>query len=182
MQQSPDELKLQVPSLRNAVLLVPRMIGATFSAAVEVFYLTAQNRWPDCAQEDTGRDERVVGRVHWAGCVGDRLHHRLRVTNKSKRTHDFRIVAMPFQGTDVAPEIDIGSQSLAPGQSLDAVLSLTIPDSLAGGAYLASILVEGVRAERLVVELSVKPRQAGVFVMEQDEVVHSSTRTRTPHS
>ena len=167
-------MKLHVPSLRDVLLLVPRMIGATFSAAVDVFYLTAQNRWPDDRRDDADRSEPIVSRIGWTGCVGDRLQHRVRVTNASRQTQEFRIGVTKFRGTDVSVDIDVTGKSLRPGKSLDALLSLTIPASLAGGCYRCSVIVTGARAERLVIDLAVKPRQAGVSVVEQGEVSRSA--------
>jgi hypothetical protein len=160
---------LKIPNLRNAVLLVPRMLGATFGAAVEVFYLTGEDGWP--SEPDAGeRSEPVVGQIAWNAASGDRVQHTLRVKrakNAALGQREVTIRPEPFKGTDVAPEVDVVSRALAVGESFDCVVSLTVPDSLAGGNYVGNIVVEGDRAERVIIELTVKPRQQAVTFIEQ---------------
>ena len=133
----------QIPTLKNVVLLVPRMLGATFSAAVEVFYLSASNSWPDAERGGSALDAQIpqVGRIFWTAGVGDRVQHKLRVTNTASRAQDFAIRVARFRGTDVSVDLDVSVQRLEHGQSFDAIVSLSIPPSLAGGRYTSSIVV-----------------------------------------
>jgi len=164
--------QLRLPTLRNLVLLVPRMIGATFSAAIQVFYLTVEAGWPEPSASGSNgrpreRPEPLVGRIHWRGGVGDTLHHRLRITNRGRQTCMFSIIVEPFLGTDVRLVASHERKAIAAGASVDCLLSLTVPESLAGGRYIADILVTGAATERIEIVLEVDTRQRGVTVVEQ---------------
>lgn len=155
-----------IPSPRNLVLLVPRMLGATFSAAVEVFYLTAANLWPNEHGSESAQ-ATMDGRVSWRACIGDRVHHKLKIINGSSSSREFTISAEPFRGTDVVVDIDVAKCTLPPGGTLDAEIALAIPEHMAGGSYAAVVIVHGAYAQRLPIELTVRPRQEAMSIIEQ---------------
>jgi hypothetical protein len=103
----------------------------------------------------------------WSAGVEDSMCHRLRIINASNGSREFRITATPFRGTDEYVQIDVPRSTLAPALSLDVRASFRVPSALAGGRYLADVIVSGGRDERIVIELNVKPQQDAVSVVEQ---------------
>ncbi len=172
---------ISLPSCKSLILLAPRLISATINAGAGVIKRTFDGslKEKDCCHPhhehcchipETHCPDQCVGVVYWHGCVGDTLQHHLQVTNTGKDSRNFSLEATPFPCTDKKVAITPDSKNLAPGETLKAVISFTIPEELAGSTFSVAVKIKGKYEQYLKIVLCVKPRQHCCTSVEQGEI------------
>ncbi|WP_020405578.1 hypothetical protein [Hahella ganghwensis] len=181
--------KVTLPSCKSLLLLAPRLISATINAGAGVVKRTFDGSMRDedcchlhpyhdshshpdhcCHIPETHCPNPCVGTVYWYGCAGDTLQHHLEVTNTGKESRNFTLEPTPFPCTDKKVSTNPGSKTLAPGETLKAKLSFTIPEELAGSKFCVSVKIKGKYEQYLRIILCVTPRQHCCTVVEQGEI------------
>ncbi|WP_166263954.1 hypothetical protein [Marinobacter caseinilyticus] len=181
---SGDRLKI-LPSGLNLVLLPPRLLAASLQGAADVVRKTFDGSYGDlcpachcrhdkhqpcCGIPETRCPSACVGRIHWTGCPGDSFQYQVQVTNTADVEREFTLTAMPFPCTKETVKVFPDKKTLAPGESLTAVISFTVPETFAGSTYSARITVAGAYDQFIQVWLVVRPKQACCCHIEQGEI------------
>ena len=179
----PDEVPPKTqPSLLSLILLPPRAIAASLQGAADIFRKTLEGVYSDsclpchdkhedcCEIPETCCPSPYVCKIQWIGCPGDSLKYHVQVTNTGKIQREFNLIAVPFPCSDEAVKVTPNKKTLAPDETLKAVVSFTIPESFGGGHYLTRIKVAGAYEQYIVVSLYVKPHQSCCCVIEQGEI------------
>ncbi len=167
--------RITLPSLASLLLLAPRLVSAGVSGAAEVVRKTLDGSYndecPDCDDIPEGHcPDTCVCRIHWAGCPGDSFKYRVQVTNTSKTSREFTLKSLPFPHTGESVDVVPDKKTLARDESLNTVVSFSIPDSFTAGRYESCIRVTGAYEQIIQVFLTVHPKQACSCHIEQGDI------------
>lgn len=180
-----DRPPVCLPSGISLLLLPPRLLAATAYSAVNVIKQTLDGAYDDgcpvchgkhgkgeacCGIPEESCPDPCVCHICWEGCPGDSFRYRVQVTNIASTEREFTLTALPFACTEETVTVVPDKKTLAQDESFQAVVSLTIPDQLAGGRYLSRIKLVGAYEQIILVHLTVKPRHACCCHVEQGDI------------
>ena len=131
-----------------------------------------------CDVPETPCPSACVAQICWHGGAGDTFHYKFNLVNTSKEEKLFSLEALPFGGSSDAASFDVKEKLLAPGAQFNSLMSFTVPTEFTGGDYQAKIVIKGMYEQYALINLSVKPNQDCLTVVEQGAI---PTRIKAHH-